>query len=111
MVDTYHSDQEKFYYVTEGSFGVVPVSPAMLGHSCSSLDPDINPNNIKVAGTGSIDVVALKRGLRQPLLKLKYLIPSDSPINLLQYVKQELNLAYLCRCSTTKTNSLSPLTS
>jgi hypothetical protein len=91
MVDTYHSDQEKFYYVTEGSFGVVPASPAMLGHSCSNLDPDINPNNIKVAGTGSIDVVALKRGLRQPLLKLKYPIPSDSPINLLQYVKQELN--------------------
>ncbi|MGD6807599.1 MAG: phage tail tube protein [Candidatus Bathyarchaeia archaeon] len=91
MVDTYHSDQEKFYYVTEGSFGVVPASPAMLGHSCSNLDPDINPNNIKVAGTGSVDNVSLKRGLRQPLLKLKYPIPSDSPINLLQYVKQELN--------------------
>ena len=91
MVDTYHSDQEKFYYVTEGSFGAVPASPAMLGHSCSSLDPDINPNNIKVAGTGSVDVVSLKRGLRQPLLKLKYPIPSDAPINLLQYVKQELN--------------------
>jgi hypothetical protein len=91
MVDTYHSDQEKFYYVTEGSFGVVPASPAMLGHSCSNLDPDINPNNIKVAGTGSVDVVSLKRGLRQPLLKLKYPIPSDAPINLLQYVKQELN--------------------
>jgi hypothetical protein len=91
MVDTYHSDQEKFYYVTEGSFGVVPASPAMLGHSCSNLDPDINPNNIRVAGTGSVDVVSLKRGLRQPLLKLKYPIPSDAPINLLQYVKQELN--------------------
>ncbi|MCW4024773.1 MAG: phage tail tube protein [Candidatus Bathyarchaeota archaeon] len=91
MVDTYHSDQEKFYYVTEGSFGVVPASPAMLGHSCSNLDPDINPNNIKVAGSGSVDVVSLKRGLRQPLLKLKYPIPSDAPINLLQYVKQELN--------------------
>jgi len=91
MVDTYHSDQEKFYYVTEGSFGAVPASPAMLGHSCSNLDPDINPNNIKVAGTGSVDVVSLKRGLRQPLLKLKYPIPSDAPINLLQYVKQELN--------------------
>ncbi len=93
MVDTYHSDQEKFYYVTEGSFGVVPASPAMLGHSCSNLDPDINPNNIRVAGTGSVDVVSLKRGLRQPLLKLKYPIPSDAPINLLQYVKQELNVS------------------
>jgi hypothetical protein len=93
MVDTYHSDQEKFYYVTEGSFGVVPANPAMLGHSCSNLDPEINPNNIRVAGTGSVDVVALKRGLRQPLLKLKYPIPSDAPINLLQYVKQELNVS------------------
>ncbi len=93
MVDTYHSDQEKFYYVTEGSFGVVPASPAMLGHSCSNLEPDINPNNIRVPGTGSIDVVALKRGLRQPLLKVKYPIPSDAPINFLQYVKQELNVS------------------
>jgi hypothetical protein len=80
MVDTYHSDQEKFYYVPEGSFGVVPASPAMLGHSCSSLDPDINPNNIKVSGTGSIDLVALKRGLRQPTLKIKYPIPSAAPL-------------------------------
>ena len=93
MVDTYHSDQEKFYYVTEGSFGVVPATPAMLGHSCSNIEPDINPNNIRVAGTGSVDVVALKRGLRQPLLKVKYPIPSDAPINLLQYVKQELNVS------------------
>jgi hypothetical protein len=91
LVDTYHSDQEKFYYVTEGSFGVVPASPSMLGHSCSNIDPDINPNNIRIPGTGSIDVVTIKRGLRQPLLKVKYPIPSDSPINLLQYVKQELN--------------------
>ncbi|MCW4000596.1 MAG: phage tail tube protein [Candidatus Bathyarchaeota archaeon] len=93
MVDTYHSDQEKFYYVPEGTFGVVPASPALLGHSCSSLDADINPNNIKVSGTGSIDLVALKRGLRQPLLKIKYPIPSDAPINFLQYVKQELNIS------------------
>jgi hypothetical protein len=93
MVDTYHSDQEKFYYVTEGSFGVVPTAPAMLGHSCSNLEPDVNPNNIRVAGTGSVDVAALKRGLRQPLLKVKYPIPSDAPINFLQYVKQELNVS------------------
>ena len=95
MVETYHSDQEKFYYVTEGSFGTVPAAPAMLGHSCSNLEPDINPNNIKVAGTGSVDIITVKRGLRQPLLKLKYPIPSDAPINLLQHVKQELN-ASLC---------------
>ena len=93
MVDTYHSDQEKFYYVTEGSFGVVPASPAMLGHSCNNLEPDINPNNIRVPGIGSIDVVSLKRGLRQPLLKIKYPIPSDAPANFLQYVKQELNVS------------------
>ena len=63
----------------------------MLGHACSNIDPDINPNNIRVSGTGSIDIAALKRGLRQPVLKVKYPIPSDAPINLLQYVKQELN--------------------
>jgi len=91
MVDTYHSDQEKLYYVTEGSFGVVPAAPAMLGHSCSNISPDINPNNIKVPGTGSVDLVALKKGLRSPTLHLKYPIPSEAPINLLQYVKQELN--------------------
>lgn len=93
MVDTYHSDQEKFFYVTEGTFGVVPTNPAMLGHSCSLVEPDINPNNIRVAGTGSVDVAALKRGLRQPVLRVKYPLPSDAPINLLQYVKQELNVS------------------
>lgn len=93
MVDTYHSDQEKFFYVTEGTFGVVPTNPAMLGHSCSLVEPDINPNNIRVAGTGSVDVVALKRGLRQSVLRVKYPLPSDAPINLLQYVKQELNVS------------------
>ena len=93
MVDTYHSDQEKFYYVTEGTFGVVPASPAMLGHSCSNIDPNINPNNIRVPGTGSVDITALKRGLRQPLLRVKYPLPSDAPINLLQYVKQEINVS------------------
>jgi hypothetical protein len=55
------------------------------------VEPDINPNNIRVAGTGSVDVAALKRGMRQPTLKVKYPIPSDAPINLLQYVKQDLN--------------------
>jgi hypothetical protein len=95
MVDTYHSDQEKFYYVTEGSFGIVPTNPAMLGHCCSNLDPEVNPNNIRVSGTGSIDIVSLKRGLRNPLLKVKYPVPSDAPINLLQYVKQELDVS-LC---------------
>jgi len=93
MVDTYHSNQEKFFYVTEGTFGVVPTNPAMLGHSCSLVEPDINPNNIRVAGTGSVDVAALKRGLRQPVLRVKYPLPSDAPINLLQYVKQELNVS------------------
>lgn len=93
MVDTYHSDQEKFFYVTEGTFGVVPTNPAMLGHSCSLVEPDINPNNIRVAGTGSVDIAALKRGLRQPTLRVKYPLPSDAPINLLQYVKQELNVS------------------
>ena len=62
-----------------------------MGTPAAAIDPDINPNNIRVAGTGSVDVVALKRGLRQPLLKVKYPIPSDAPTNLLQYVKQELN--------------------
>ena len=60
MVDTYHSDQEKFYYVPEGTFGVVPASPAMLGHSCSSLDVDINPNNTSqapVQSTGGLNRV------------------------------------------------------
>ncbi len=91
MVDTYHSNQEKFYYITEASFGIVPETPAMLGQSCSNIDPDINPNNIRVPGTGSIDLIALKRGLRQPSLRIKYPIPSDAPINLLQHAKQELN--------------------
>jgi hypothetical protein len=57
-------------------------------HSCSN-GPNIKQH--QVSGTGSVDVIALKRGLRRPTLRIKYPIPSDAPINLLQYVKQELN--------------------
>jgi Phage tail tube protein len=91
MVDTYTSEQEKLYYVPESSFGVVPTSPALIGNSCSSLDPSLGANNIRVPGTGSVDLAANKRGLREPILHVKYPLPSDAPINLLQHVKQELN--------------------
>ena len=34
---------------------------------------------------------AIKRGLRAPSLKISYLLPSDAPINLLQYVRADLD--------------------
>lgn len=63
----------------------------MLGVPATSIEPQINPNNIKLRGVGSIDLQAIKRGLRVATLKIGFPLPSDSPINFLQYAKAELD--------------------
>jgi len=62
----------------------------MLSVPAESIEPTVNPNNIKLRGVGSIDLQAVKKGLRAPSLKIAYPLPSDAPINFLQYVKSEL---------------------
>ena len=91
MPQTYGSHESKLYYVEEATFGQTPTNPAMLGVPAESIEPQINPNNIKVRGVGSIDLQAIKKGLRTPSLKLAFPLPSDAPISFLQYAKADLD--------------------
>lgn len=90
MPETYGSHESKIYYVDEAAYGATPSNPAMLGVPAESIEPAINPNNIKLRGVGSMDLQDIKKGLRDPSLKISFPLPSDAPINFLQYAKAEL---------------------
>jgi hypothetical protein len=91
MVSTYGAHESRIYYVEESAYGQTPTNPSMLSVPAESIEPSMNPNNIKIRGVGSVDIQAIKRGLREPNLKIVYPLPSDAPINLLQYAKVELD--------------------
>ena len=90
MVQTYGSHENKIYYIEESTYGQTPSTPTMLGVPAESVEPQINPNNIKLRGVGSVDLQAIKKGLRAPSLKIAFPLPSDAPISFLQYAKVEL---------------------
>ena len=90
MPETYSAHESRVYYVEETAYGQTPTNPSMLSVPAESLEPTANPNNIKLRGVGSIDLQAVKKGLRVPSLKIAYPLPSDAPINFLQYAKAEL---------------------
>ena len=91
MVETYGAHECRIYYVEEATYGQTPENPAMLGIPAENIDPAIDPSNIKVRGVGSIDLQAIKKGLRSSSLKIAYPLPSEAPINFLQWAKAELN--------------------
>jgi hypothetical protein len=97
MVDTYGVDEERFYYVEETVFGTTPTNPSMLGAPCEVIDPGFDPSNIKLRGTGSYDLQAIKKGLWKPNLKINYVLPSQAPINLLQWAKMDLDKSLSCQ--------------
>jgi hypothetical protein len=90
LTETYSSHESKIYYVEESTYGQTPQTPSMLSVPAESIEPAIKPNNIKVRGVGSVDLQNIKKGLRAPNLKIAFPLPSDAPINLLQYAKVEL---------------------
>lgn len=90
MPETYSSHESRIYYVNETVYGQTPTNPTLLSVPAESLEPKVNPNNIKLRGVGSVDLQAIKKGLRAPSLKISYPLPSDAPINFLQYAKIEL---------------------
>src|SRR3989304_3231518 len=90
MPETYSAHESRVYYVEETAYGQTPTNPSMLGVPAESIEPTVNPSNIKLRGVGSIDLQAVKKGLRVPSLKIAYPLPSDAPINFLQYAKAEL---------------------
>jgi hypothetical protein len=91
MPETYSAHESHVYYVEETEYGQTPVNPSMLSVPAESSEPAVNPSNIKLRGVGSIDLQAIKKGLRAPSLKIAYPLPSEAPINFLQYAKAELN--------------------
>jgi hypothetical protein len=97
MVETYGTDEERFYYVEESVFGTTPTNPAMLGVPADVIDPIFDPGNIKLRGVGSYDLQLIKKGLRKPSLKVSYVVPSDAPINLLQWAKMDLDKSLSCQ--------------
>lgn len=91
MVNTYGAHENRVYFVDESVYGVTPTNPTMFGIPAESVEPAINPSNIKVRGVGLVDLQAIKKGLRVPSLKVSYPLPSDAPIAFLQWAKVELN--------------------
>lgn len=90
MSETYSSHESRIYYVEEANYGQTPQNPTMLSVPAESIEPQINPNNIKLRGVGSVDLQAIKKGLHAPSLKLAYALPSDAAVNLLQNARMEL---------------------
>ena len=69
----YGAHEAKLYYIEETTYGETPATPAMHGiGSIISVEPALNPSNIKVRGTGSRDLQFIKKGLRQVNLKTQY---------------------------------------
>jgi hypothetical protein len=91
MPETYSAHESRIYYVEESAYGQTPTNPAMLSVPAESLEPAVTPNNLKLRGIGNADLQAVKKGLREPSLKITYPLPSDAPINLLQYVRADLD--------------------
>jgi len=91
LPETYSAHESQVYYVDETAYGQTPTNPSMLSVPAESIEPSVNPSNIKLRGVGSVDLQAIKKGLRAPSLKISYLVPSDAPINFLQYARNELD--------------------
>lgn len=90
MPDTYGAHESRSYFVVESVYGTTPTSPSMLGINVESIEPALDLSLIRVRGTGSRDLQALKKGLRSPKLKINHVVPSSAPIGFIQHV-QTLN--------------------
>ena len=85
-MSVYGSDEAKFYYVSETTYGRIPIAPVMSGlEIVESVAPAVNPGLIKVRGLGSRDLMAIKNGIKQVTLALAYVMPHDSPTGFLNY--------------------------
>ena len=84
---SYGGDEAKLYYVSEATYGRIPVNPAMSGiEIIESVEPAVDPGLIKLRGLGSRDLQAIIHGLKRVDLKVAYVMPHDNPIGFLNYV-------------------------
>jgi len=87
-MSVYGSHEAKIYYVQESTYGETPTNPNMLGiATAENVEPALDPGLIKVRGIGSRDLKTIRKGLRHVDLKVAYALPSDAPINFLQYIQ------------------------
>lgn len=86
MVDTYGGQESLVYFITEGTYGTTPTTPAMISIDAQDFEPQIDPGLLKVMGVGSRDPQALLKGLRNPQLQLTHILPSVAPINFIQHI-------------------------
>jgi hypothetical protein len=90
MVETYGAHECKLFFVVESVYGETPANPSMQPVPAENLDAEIDPSLIKVRAVGVRDLLALKRGLRKPTLKISHILRSDTPLAFIQHV-QTLN--------------------
>jgi hypothetical protein len=84
---SYGGHEAKFYYVAEAVYGRIPVNPAMVGvETPLSIEPSVNPANIKLRGTGTRDLSQIKKGSRQTNLKVYYVVPISGASDLLNFI-------------------------
>lgn len=84
---SYGGHEAKFYYITEGVYGVTPTNPAMKGiENVENIEPAIDPSNLKIRGVGSRDLSVIKKGLKQIDVKIDYVVPSDDVYHFLQHI-------------------------
>ena len=84
----YGAHEAKLYYVTEDPYGTTPPNPAMFGmnENLESVEPVIDPSNIKLRGFGSRDLTDIEPGLRKVNLKIVYFLPNDDILHFLQNI-------------------------
>lgn len=76
----------KFWYVEEEPYGVTPQNPQFKGiEIVEDVNPQLDSGNIKLPGTGSRDLAAIKKGLRKVGFTVAYAVPSDDVMQFLQH--------------------------
>ncbi|MCW4010046.1 MAG: phage tail tube protein [Candidatus Bathyarchaeota archaeon] len=90
----YGAHEAKVYYVVESTYGETPTNPSMTGlATAENAEPNLNPSLIKIRGTGSRDLQAIRKGLRQVGLKIGYNLPSAAPIDFLLHIQTMSSLS------------------
>lgn len=77
----------RFNYILEDYLAApLGVNPVFKTITAEDFDPGIDPALVKIRGCGSRDLVALKRGLLKPDLKVAFPVPSEDIMNFLHHV-------------------------
>lgn len=76
----YMSHNVRAYYKNESTFGTFDAAATCYSLPWTDIEPDINPNNIKLRGAGTKQLTAIKRGMREGHVKLAWILPSDPTV-------------------------------